>query len=128
MSTNALDGFIQKKKDESPYLTLADGETIRVLRLNDIKIVSKTGFGGQEKEVVRFVVEINGNNGEVYTKNFDNGTGRFAEEVKKAGITIGSSFDLKREGLVMKTKYFISNVKNPSAQATLEPQAPTPAS
>ena len=40
--------FIDKKKSESAFLSLEDGESAKVLRLKSIKEVTKAGFGGEE--------------------------------------------------------------------------------
>lgn len=132
MSENLLDSFLDKKKAESAFLSLEDGESCRVNRLKDIKLVTKAGFGGEEKEVIRLVCEVETSEG-TRDKSFDNGTQRFAKEMQEKGVTIGSSFVITRTGLQTKTRYTLSEVSNPtstpasapaSAPATA-PSAPT---
>lgn len=110
---NLLDQFIDKKKEESVFVSLADGESIKVVELKEIKPMVKTGFGGEEKEVLRFVVDVETSSG-VRTKNFDNGTQRFATEVRDKGVQIGSAFTLTRHGQQTKTRYEITDVVNPT--------------
>lgn len=112
--TDVLNTFIDKKKADSVFVTLLDGESIDVKKLTEIKIVEKTGFGGDEKEVLRLIVEVETSEG-LRTKNFDNGTQRFATEIQEKGIQIGSSFTITRHGEQTKTRYEVSNVKNPTA-------------
>lgn len=109
MSKNILDSFIDKKKAESPFVTLEDGETCQVIKLREIKAITKTGFAGEEKEVLRLVVDVETTEG-VKTKNFDNGTQKFAQELKEKGVEIGSGFTLTRQGVKTQTRYEVSNV------------------
>lgn len=105
--------FISKKKAESEFVSLVDGESIKVLKLREIKVVTKAGYGGEEKETLRLIVDVETEFGEK-TKKFDNATQRFATELQEKGVKIGSSFMLKREGLQTKTRYLISDVVNPA--------------
>lgn len=116
MSNNILDSFISKKKAESVFVSLEDGESCRVLKLREVKPVVKAGFGGEEKEVLRLVVDVETSEG-IKTKNFDNGTQRFAVELRDKGVGIGSSFTITRHGLQTKTRYDISDVKNADGSA-----------
>ena len=106
--------FIDKKKAESVFLSLADGETMQIDRLKDIKLITKAGFGGEEKEVLRLIVDVTTSEG-VREKSFDNGTQRFAKEMQEKGVKIGSGFKLTRTGLQTKTRYTVSEVTNPAA-------------
>jgi hypothetical protein len=124
---NILDSFINKKKEESVYVSLEDGESVKVLKLRDIKMFTKPGFNGELKESLRLIVEVDTSDG-VRVKNFDNSTARFANELKDKGVTLGSSFVLTRHGVQTNTRYEISQVKdasgNPVApKATVTPQA-----
>jgi len=114
MSNDILGGFINKKKAESQFLSLEDGESIRVEKLKDIKLITKAGFGGDEKEVLRLVCEVKTSEG-VREKNFDNGTQRFAKELQDKDVTIGSAFTVTRSGLQTKTRYTVSDVSKPAA-------------
>ena len=111
MSNNILDSFISKKKAESVFVSLEDGESCRVAKLKEIKLVTKTGFGGEEKEVLRFIADVETTEG-LKTKNFDNGTQSFAQELREKGVQIGSGFTITRHGLQTKTRYEISDVIN----------------
>lgn len=111
-----IDGFLDKKKAESQFLSLEDGESVTVAKLKDIKVVTKAGFGGEEKEVLRLKCEVETSEG-IRDKDFDNGTQRFAKEMQEKGIKIGSGFKLTRTGLQTKTRYTISEVTNPTAPA-----------
>lgn len=109
--SDILGQFINKKKAESTYVGLADGETIKILTLKEMKMLTKPGFGGEEKEVLRLVVDVETSEG-IKTKFFDNGTQRFASELLDKGVKIGSSFTISRKGLQAQTRYTISDVVN----------------
>jgi len=115
--SNILNTFIEKKKAESPFVTLDDGESIKVLKLKEMKMITKSGFAGEEKEVLRLIIDVETSEGS-REKNFDNGTQKFAQELIDNGVTIGSSFVITRDGLLTKTKYTISEAVN-------EPKAKT---
>lgn len=116
--SDLINNFIDKKKDESAFISLGDGESIQIARLREIKIVNKLGFGGEEKEVLRLVVDVDTASG-MKTKTFDNGTQRFAQELQDKKINLGTSFLLTRTGLQTKTRYTISNIAvSTSAPAT----------
>ena len=117
MSSNPLDGFLAKKKADSVFISLEDGESIRIKALRDIKCVTKAGFGGEEKEVLRLICDVDTTEG-VRVKNFDNGTQRFAKEMQEKGVKIGSSFVITRTGLQTKTRYTLSEVSNSTATPT----------
>lgn len=107
--SDILGGFINKKKAESTFLSLEDGESIVIEKLKDIKLVTKAGFGGEEKEVLRLKCEVKTSEG-LRDKDFDNGTARFAKELQDKGVKIGCSFTLTRVGQQTKTRYTVSNV------------------
>ena len=125
MSENILDKFMQKKKDDSVFISLADGESIVVKRLRDLKLVTKAGFGGEEKEVIRLKCEVETSQG-LRDKDFDNGTARFAKEMQDKGVVIGCGFTLTRTGQQTKTRYTISDVVAVNKPVTTAP-ASTPA-
>ena len=110
-----LKGFIDKKKAESSFLSLADGESVVVKKLKDIKLITKTGFGGEEKEVLRLKCEVETSEG-LRDKDFDNGTQRFAQELQEKNVLVGCSFTLTRAGTQTKTRYTVSNVVAPAAK------------
>lgn len=123
-----LDDFIGKKKAESAFLSLADGESVVIKRLKDIKVITKTGFGGEEKEVLRLKCEVETSEG-IRDKDFDNGTSRFAQELQERGVVVGCGFTLTRTGQQTKTRYTVSAVTNGVAPAapTTEAAPATPA-
>lgn len=127
MSDNDLiGGFLGKKKAESAFLSLEDGESVKILALKSIKVVTKAGFGGEEKEVLRLKVEVDTSEGK-REKDFDNGTQRFAQELQDKGVTVGSAFTLSRTGQQTKTRYTVSDVTKPGAAAPAPASTPAPA-
>ena len=112
--SDIIGGFISKKKADSPFLSLEDGESVVVSKLLEIKAITKTGFGGEEKDVLRFKCEVETPEG-VRVKDFDNGTQRFAQEVQEKKVTIGCGFTLTRAGQQTKTRYTISDVTSVAA-------------
>lgn len=122
---NIIDTFIDKKKAESQFVSLRDGESIKIINLKEIKIITKSGFGGEEKEVLRFVVDVETSEGK-RQKFFDNGTQRFAQELREKGVAIGSSFVITRIGTQTKTRYTVSDVNGGTAAEpalTAEPKS-----
>jgi hypothetical protein len=107
--SDLLGGFLQKKKDESAFISLEDGESVVITKLKDIKLITKAGFGGEEKEVLRLVCEIKTSDG-AREKTFDNGTARFAKELQEKGVEVGCGFTITRSGMQVKTRYTVSNV------------------
>lgn len=106
---DVLDTFIGKKKADSQFISLEDGESISIKNLKEIKLITKTGFGGEEKEVIRLMCEVETPHG-IREKSFDNGTQRFAKELQEKGVKVGVGFTITRVGLQTKTRYTISNV------------------
>src|SRR3990167_8691513 len=109
--SDLLGSFIDKKKADSNFLSLEDGETVVIKKLKDIKLVTKAGFGGEEKEVLRLKVEVETSEG-VRDKDFDNGTARFAKELQDKGVKVGCGFSITRVGQQTKTRYTVSAVTN----------------
>ncbi len=107
--SDLLGGFIDKKKADSPYVSLTDGESIVVKELKEIKCVTKTGFGGEEKEVLRLKCLVETSSGD-RLKDFDNGTQRFAQELQDKGVKVGCGLTITRTGTQTKTRYTVSNV------------------
>lgn len=107
--SDILGGFLDKKKAESDYLSLSDGESVVVKKLVDIKSLVKAGYDGKEKEVLRLVCEVETPLG-IRVKNFDNGTMRFAKELQDKDVKIGCGFTVSREGEQTKTRYTVSAV------------------
>ena len=112
--SDILGDFVSKKKAESAFISLEDGESVVIKKLKDIKLVTKTGFGGDEKEVLRLKCEVETTEG-LRDKDFDNGTQRFAQELKDKGVKVGNGFTLTRNGLQTKTKYTVSDVTTAAA-------------
>lgn len=113
VTIDELDNFISKKNADSPYLSLADGESIQVKMLKSRKMVTKAGFGGDEVECMRYLCLVETEHGDKL-KNFDNSSNRFAKECKEKGVVIGSSFVITREGEGPKTRYNVTNVISPT--------------
>ncbi|KKT20027.1 MAG: hypothetical protein UW07_C0044G0003 [Candidatus Nomurabacteria bacterium GW2011_GWF2_43_8] len=107
--TDILGGFIDKKKAESQFLSLDDGESVVINKLKDIKLVTKVGFGGDEKEVLRLKCEVETSEG-TRDKDFDNGTQNFAKELQEKDVKVGCGFTLTRTGQQTKTRYTVSDV------------------
>lgn len=120
MSNNVIDSFLNKKKAESKFVSLEDGETCHVLKLREIKAFTKPGFDGELKEALRLVVDVETVAG-IVTKWFDNSTARFATELVEKGVAIGSSFDIKRSGVQTNTRYSIANVVGGTTSAPSTP-------
>ena len=127
MQDDIIGSFVAAKKADSTFVSLEDRERCRVLRLNEIKRVTKAGFGGEEKEVLRLVCTVETINGP-RTQNFDNGTQRFAKELVDNKIKIGDAFTITREGPQTKTRYLISDVIHANEMnAAAAPKAAAPA-
>ncbi len=109
-----MDDFIAKKNAESPFLSLLDGESVKVKMLKSRKMITKVGFGGDEVECLRYVCVVETDYGDK-EKNFDNSSKRFGDECKKMGVVLGSSFTITRDGEGPKTRYNVSDVKTPTA-------------
>ena len=128
-----VDSFLEKKKVESNFVSLGDGEILSVERLVEIKSVIKTDPAGKEKDALRLVCDVVTSLG-VIRKNFDNSTAFFANQLIEQGIVdkngkvaVGCSLNIKRVGKKgdTKTKYFISDVILPPTGAPTP--TPTPA-
>lgn len=134
MNNNILNSFMEKKKAESAYLTLQNGESVKIINLRKIDAFKKPGFqGGELQECLRLVVDVETSEG-VRIKNFDNTTARFASELIEKNVEIGSSFVLTRTGEQFDTRYTVSDVKKadgtpvaataPAEEATAKPESP----
>lgn len=125
MPNSLVDNFIGKKKEESVFVGLEDGESINILKLREIKLIQKAGFGGEEKTVLRLVVDVETSLG-IKMKQFDNGTQRFATELRDKGVDVGCSFTLTRHGQQTKTRYEVTNVSNEQKPLVTPAPAPVP--
>ncbi len=112
--SNVIDGFISKKDAESPFISLKSGESAKVVKVTGLKTIIKQGFKGDEVEVLRLVCDVETTEG-IKSKNFDNGTKRFAEALAAANVGLGSGFTLTRDGEGLKTSYAITDVTSPAA-------------
>lgn len=108
---NEIAKYNQKKLDQSPFLTLKAGESIKVLKLVEVKTVLKTNVAGEEVEALRLVCDVDTMSG-VMRKNFDNSSKKFADELMDKQIDVGAKFTLTREGEQTKTRYILSDVVN----------------
>lgn len=111
--SNIVDSFIDKKDAESPFLTIADGESVRIKQLQQIKQVTKVGYSGDEVDCLRLVCLVETEYGDK-VKNFDNSSARFAREVKKKGVDVDYAFTMSREGEKQDTTYTISDLVAPA--------------
>jgi hypothetical protein len=112
MSNNVLDQFYQKKKDDSAYIALEDGQSVEVA-VKRIKTITKAGFDGEETEVLRLVCEVETDNGK-REKFFDNGSMRWAKELRDKKVVEGASFKITRDGEGPQTAYTISELALPA--------------
>lgn len=117
---NVFDQFIDKKKANSEFFQMADGESARIINLREVKIVTKAAPDGSEKEALRLVCDVSTPEG-TRTKKFDNTSQSFAIQLSEKHVVLGSAFTLTRNGVSLKTRYTISEVVNPT-----EPHAPQP--
>ncbi len=93
MANSILKSFQEKKKAESQFISLAeDGEKISGI-VEEIKQLSKVGFGGQEVEVIRLVLETADG-----IKFFDKGTKQWVDDLIKKEVDVGSSITITRRG------------------------------
>jgi len=106
-----INDLLEKKKALSPFITLKDGESIKVSKIKSVKSITKSGFNGEETEVLRLVCDIETSEG-IVQKNFDNGSKKFLEALNQNGVGLGSSMVITREGEGPKTVYNISEVVN----------------
>lgn len=109
MANPILKSFQEKKKAESQFISLAeDGEKVSGI-VKEIKQLSKVGFGGQEVEVIRLVLETaNG------IKFFDKGTKQWVDDLMAKEVDVGLNITVIRHGEKgnKKTTYEIVKAKN----------------
>ena len=120
-----LDQFIQSKKENSPYISLVDKEIVRG-KLMSYKLVTKAGFNGEEKEVVRYEIEVATSDGFKVKKNFDNSTSKFAVQIKSNGAKPGMYLTITRVGTGPKTLYMVSDVSATATPSVSAGQAALP--
>ena len=104
-----LKNFEANKKAMSPYISLKNGESAKIINLKEIKEITKAGFTGGEVTVLRLTCDVDTVAG-IQTKTFDNGSLKFATELIENNIDVGASFTITRSGDGPKTKYVISDV------------------
>mgnify|MGYP006921295156 CR=1 FL=1 len=107
---NTLGEFQKRKAANSAFITLKDGESCKILRVRTMKPITKESFG-KEGEFLRLECDVETSEG-IKLKQFDNGATFFINQLVEKGVDVGSSFTLKREGELTKTKYFVSDVVN----------------
>lgn len=117
MANQTAQQFYEDKKKRSPFLTLANGETASG-KILVIKNISKTGYAGEEVEVLRLVLEMNFPDIGVVKKNFDNGSSSFVQQVIAANVDVGDVIKITRNGEGPKTKYQLELVFKKGAQDT----------
>lgn len=102
---------IKKKNATSKFLKVMSGETVHIDRVRSVTPATKTDPQGNDKEVLKITVDVNTEYGLV-AKVFEIGSATLINEMVTAGIEVGSSFDLTRNGDGLETTYSISNVVN----------------
>ena len=110
--SDVLNQFYQKKKDDSSYISLEDGQSVKV-KVKKIKTIVKPGSDGEEVEVLRLVCEVITDSGPK-EKFFDNGSMRWAKELRDHKVVEGSAFTVTRDGEGPQTAYDVSDVVNPT--------------
>lgn len=110
--TTKYDQFNQLKKQNSPWLTIDDGETVKVTSLRSMKAMEKPDpKTGQINAVMHIELDIQTEDG-IKMKTMDTGSSRLINVFEENGIDIGSSFLLKKIGEKFDTRYEVSEVKN----------------
>lgn len=133
MEANPIELFKRMQDFNKPYISLKDGESVKVANLKRMEYPVTDKFG---KEVLRMYLEVevpHPETGELVLKEktFDRGTQSWSDEISEAGLNIGSSFVMTRRGAkgAKDTKYVLSEVVNKKAGQTKEaitPPAPSP--
>lgn len=116
-TASLLKDFAQEKRENSPFLTLKNGESIKVTAVRSITSMLKESFGA-EKQIIRMVVDCDYPTG-TKQKQFDQSSSKWCEELIRTNVDVGSSFTITRDGDGTKTRYIISDVVNKA------PVAPT---
>lgn len=118
MSTE-LDQFINKKKANSEYVSLEPGETA-IMKIREIKSLIKAGYGGEEKETLRLIVDVTTSEG-IKLKKFDNSSAKFGTALQEIGKSvpslIGTTIKVTREGMGTATKYAVALYHDPLTPA-----------
>lgn len=96
--------LLDKKKKQSQYVTLEDGEAVEG-DIVSIKEVTKQGFGGDEIEVLRIMLKVEYPEVGIVQKSFDNGSQKWLNEVVEKGLDVGDRIRIHREGEKTNTKY-----------------------
>lgn len=110
--TTKYEQFNLLKKQNSPWLTIDDGETVKVTSLRSMKAMEKPDpKTGQINAVMHIELDIQTEDG-IKMKTMDTGSSRLINVFEENGIDIGSSFLLKKIGEKFDTRYEVSEVKN----------------
>lgn len=123
--SDVLGGFIDRKKADSDFISLKDGEELFIKALMKLDTADKEDYNGNPTTVLRLSCLVDTPYGE-RVKSFDNGTQKFAEELQTKGVQIGSSFTISRSGISSQTKYIVTGVTHHKPQVAPAP-APAPA-
>lgn len=116
--TTKYDQFNQLKKQNSPWLTIDDGETVRVTSLRSMKAMEKPDpKTGQINAVMHIELDIQTEDG-IKMKTMDTGSSRLINVFEENAIDIGSSFLLKKIGEKFDTRYEVSNVVHSTSSTT----------
>lgn len=120
--SNVLNQFLDKKKANSEYVSLEPGESA-IMKIREIKMLTKAGYGGEEKETLRLIVDVETSEGPKL-KKFDNSSAKFAAGLSAINADIGSMIKVTREGSGTATKYAVTLYQDPLATPSV-PAAPT---
>ena len=121
---NVVLDFIAKKKAESTFIQLKEGESQRVT-LKKLEAITKNGFNGKPKDVLLLTCLVDTVLGP-REKTFDNGSQKFSQELIDKKIVIGATFTITRTGSGPNTKYPISDVVLPGGAPGVAQTPPTP--
>ena len=110
MGTQLASMMMDQKKKESNFISLGDGEkTVGLIK--DIKKIIKQGYGGDETEVLRMILEVAYEDIGTVLKNFDNGTMKWLEQIIENDIDVGDRIEITRHGAPKSTKtYYTAQV------------------
>lgn len=110
--TTRYDQFNDLKKKNSPYLSIDDGESVRVIQLRSMKPMEKLDpKTGAMNAIMHMEMDIETEDG-IRMKTMDSGSSRLINVFEENKIDVGSSFLLKKIGEKFDTRYEVSEVVN----------------
>jgi hypothetical protein len=123
---DTVNDFLNQKKANSPYIKLAEGESVRITKVVSLEVQKLVNsFQPQLGPVPTLILtaEVDTVDG-VKLKSMNITSGKFAEALQMNGVATGSSFVLTRKGAGKDTNYILSMVKNPEKGPSAAPSAP----